>query len=124
MLDETERHWLLLLAYLYLEQRKAVEARVMLRFLSRLAPEDPGILRCLALAELMSREAGAAARSATRAMHMDDSSEYQLPVGLIFARALWEQGQRDAARDFAANLLQELSLKKSNNEEGQATKHV
>jgi len=110
-LGETERNWLLLVAHLHLEQRRPVEACTMLRVLNRVNPGDPRVLRCLALAELMSGNAGTAARIASRAMQTTDASEFHVPVGLIFARALWEQGQHEAARDYASNLLNEFAEK-------------
>jgi hypothetical protein len=59
----------------------------------------------------MSGNAGTAARIASRAMQTTDASEFHVPVGLIFARALWEQGQHEAARDYASNLLNEFAEK-------------
>ena len=105
----TEYQWLLLVAYLHLEQRRPEQSRTILRVLHRLQPNDAQVQRCLALAELMSHDGVAAARAATRAMQADDAADFQVPVGLIFARSLWEQGLHDAARDYAANLPQETA---------------
>lgn len=108
-LEATEYQWLLLVAYLHLEQRRPEQARSILRVLYRLEPDDSQVQRCLALSELISHDGDAAARVATRAMQADDAAAFRVPVGLIFARALWEQGQHEAARDYAANLLQDTS---------------
>ena len=113
VLEETERNWLLLVAHLHLEQRRPGEACTMLRVLYRINPGEPRVLRCLALAELMAGNAGTAARMAGRAMQTADAAGFHVPVGLIFARALWEQGQHEAARDYAANLLNESPEKSS-----------
>jgi hypothetical protein len=46
----------------------------------------------------------AAARAATRAFKQSEGF-LRVPVGLVFAKALWEQGKHEAVRDFLASLL-------------------
>jgi hypothetical protein len=94
----------MLVAYLHLEQQKPGKACVLLRLAAQTWPDDPEVLRCLALGELLAGYPGAAARAATRAFKQS-TDELRIPVGLVFAKALWEQGQQEAARDFLANLL-------------------
>ncbi len=104
----TEKDWLLLVAHLHLEQRRPEEACTILRVLHRIDPNNPKVLRCLALAELSAGNPAVAARVATKAMQQDDESGgFRVPVGLIFARSLWEQGHHEAARDYAEHLLRE-----------------
>jgi len=99
-----QRDWLMLVAYLHLEQQKPDKACVLLRLAALTWPEDAEVQRCLALGELLAGSPGAAARAATRAFKQADEA-LRIPVGLVFAKALWEQGQHEAARDFLANLL-------------------
>jgi hypothetical protein len=99
-----QRDWLMLVAYLHLEQQKPDKACVLLRLAAMTWPEDPEVQRCLALGELLAGAPGAAARAATRAFKQSDEA-LRVPVGLVFAKALWEQGQQEAARDFLVNLL-------------------
>ena len=103
-LSPRQRDWMMLVAYLHLEQRKADKAGALLRLVSRAFPEDPEVQRCLALAELINGAPVAAARAATRAFKQAEG-RLRVPVGLVFAKALWEQGSHEAARDFLATLL-------------------
>ncbi len=105
-LSSRQRDWMMLVSYLHLEQRKPDRACLMLRLLSRTFPEDPEVQRCLALAELLAGSPVAAARAATRAFKQT-SDHLRVPVGLVFAKALWEQGKQEAARDFLASLMTE-----------------
>lgn len=108
-LSAPERNWLLLVAYLHLEQGKADKAVLLLRLLQRAFPEDTEIQRCLALAELTAGHPKEAARAATRAIQKAEPS-LRVPVGLVFAKALWEQGQPEAAREFLSTLLTEKTI--------------
>lgn len=99
-----ERDWLLLLAYLHLEQGKSEPACVLLRLLQRAFPTDAEVQRCLALSEMMAGHPLEASRAATRAIGRAEP-ELRVPVGLVFARALWDLGKHDAAREFLTNLL-------------------
>jgi hypothetical protein len=101
---QAERDWLLLLAYLHLEQRKPELACVLLRLLHRAFPIDAEVQRCLALGEMMAGHPLEASRAATRALGRAEP-RLRVPVGLVFARALWDLGKHDAARDFITNLL-------------------
>jgi len=103
-LSPAERDWLLLLAYLHLEQRKPDPACMLLRLLQRSFPTDAEVQRCLALAEMMAGHPLEASRAATRAL-VRAGPRLRIPVGLVFARALWDLGKHDAARDFVTNLL-------------------
>lgn len=103
-LTRRQRDWMMTMAYLHLEQRRPDPARVLLRLVYRAFPEDSEVQRCLALAELLAGSPGAAARVATRAFKQCEE-HLRVPVGLVFAKALWEQGQEEAARDFLASLL-------------------
>lgn len=103
-LTTRQRDWMMTMAYLHLEQRKPDPARVLLRLVYRAFPEDAEVQRCLALAELLAGSPVAAARAATRAFKQCED-HLRVPVGLVFAKALWEQGQQEAARDFLASLL-------------------
>ncbi len=94
----------MLTAYLHLEQHKADKAGALLRLVYHVFPDDPEVQRCLALAELMGGSPIAAARAATRAFKQADG-RLRVPVGLVFAKALWQQGSHEAARDFLATLL-------------------
>ena len=105
-LSSRERDWMMLVSYLHLEQHKPDKACVLLRLVYRAFPEDAEVQRCLALAELLAGSPVAAARAATRAFKQSDES-LRVPVGLVFAKALWEQGKLDAAREFLANLMTE-----------------
>ena len=105
-LTPRQRDWLMLLSYLHLEQHKPERAAILLRLAYRAYPQDAEVLRCLALAELLSGSPVAAARFATRAFKQSDD-KLRVPVGLVFARSLWEQGKHDAAREFLATLLTE-----------------
>lgn len=105
-LSTSQRDWLLLTAYLHLEQGKSDKAVLLLRILQRVFTEDTEVQRCLALAELMAGYPKQAARAATRAIQKSPAT-LRVPVGLVFAKALWEQGQHEAARDFLTNLLTE-----------------
>jgi predicted Zn-dependent protease len=99
-----ERDWMMLVAYLHLEQHKTDKACALLRLVYRAFPEDAEVQRCLALAELLDGSPVAAARAATRAIKQAEG-RLRVPVGLVFAKALWEQGNPEAARDFLATLL-------------------
>lgn len=99
-----QKDWLMTVAYLHLEQQKPDQACILLRLLYRAFPDDAGVQRCLALAELLAGSPIAAARAATRAFKQSDDG-LRIPVGLVFAKALWEQGEHKAARDFLATLL-------------------
>ncbi|TDU70710.1 hypothetical protein EI77_02758 [Prosthecobacter fusiformis] len=99
-----QRDWMMTMSYLHLEQRKPDQARVLLRLVYRAFPEDAEVQRCLALAELLAGSPATAARVATRAFKQCEAP-LRVPVGLIFAKALWQQGQEEAARDFLAGLL-------------------
>lgn len=103
-LSSRQRDWMMTMSYLHLEQRKPDQARVLLRLVYRAFPDDPEVQRCLALAELLAGSPAAAARVATRAYKQCEAS-LRVPVGLIFAKALWQQGQEEAAKDFLASLL-------------------
>ncbi|GEP43719.1 hypothetical protein [Brevifollis gellanilyticus] len=103
-LTTRQRDWLMTVAYLHLEQHKPDRACVLLRLVYRAFPEDSEVQRCLALAELLAGFPVAAARAATRAFKQSDGP-LRVPVGLVFAKALWEQGKHEAARDFLASLL-------------------
>lgn len=103
-LAPAERDWLLVQAYLYLEQGKPGEAVTLLRVLFHALPEDAEVHRCLSLAELLAGRPHEAARVAVRALRYGEES-FRLPTGLVFARALWEQGTRSAAREYLATLL-------------------
>lgn len=104
--SQEKRDWLLLVAYLHLEQDKPEKAAVLLRLLLRAFPEDREVLQCLALAELLANHPQQAARSAIKASKLAPP-ELKMPIGLVFAKSLWEQGQHDAARDFVKALLHE-----------------
>jgi predicted Zn-dependent protease len=95
---------MILQAYLHLEQRKPESACQMLRLLFRLFPDDAEVQRCLALGELMAGRPVEAARVATRALQKSPDT-LRIPVGLVFAKALWEQGKHESAREFLASLL-------------------
>ena len=101
---QAERDWILLLAYLHLEQRKPEQGCILLRLLHRAFPMDAEVQRCLALGEMLAGNPLEASRAATRALGRAEP-RLRIPVGLIFARALWDLGKQDAARDFIANLL-------------------
>lgn len=103
-LTSRERDWMMLVAYLHLEQHKPDRACLLLRLLYRSFPDDAEVQRCLALAELLAGSPVAAARAATRAFKQSDD-QLRVPVGLVFAKALWEQGKHEAAREFLASLL-------------------
>lgn len=103
-LTPAQRDWMMLQAYLHLEQHKPAAACVMLRLLFRLFPDDVEVQRCLALGELMTGRPVDAARVATRALQKS-SNDLRMPVGLVFAKALWEQGKHEAAREFLTSLL-------------------
>ena len=105
-LTSRQRDWMMLVSYLHLEQHKPDRACVLLRLVYRAFPEDAEVQRCLALAELLAGSPVAAARAATRAFKQSDD-RLRVPVGLVFAKALWEQGKHDAAREFLATLLSE-----------------
>lgn len=105
-LSPQQRDWMMLVAYLHLEQHKPERASVLLRLVYHAFPEDAEVQRCLALAELLAGAPVAAARAATRAIKQSDD-QLRVPVGLVFAKALWEQGKHDAAREFLASLLTE-----------------
>src|SRR5215218_6397355 len=105
-LSRGQRDWLLLVAYLHLEQGKAPTAVLLLRLLQRAFPEDHEVQHCVALAELTAGNPKEAARAATRAIKKT-TSELRVPIGLVFAKALWEQNQPEAAREFLSNLLTE-----------------
>lgn len=94
----------MLVAYLHLEQGKSDRACLLLRLLFRAFPDDAEVQRCLALSELLAGHPIEAARAATRAIQKADGP-LRIPVGLVFAKALWEQGKQDAAREFLASLL-------------------
>ena len=104
VLSPRQRDWLLLVSYLHLEQRKADKACALLRLAYHAFPEDPEVQRCLALAELLGGSPVASARVATRTFK-HATGALRIPVGLVFAKALWEQGSHEAARDFLATLL-------------------
>jgi hypothetical protein len=53
---------------------------------------------------LLAKSPVAAARAATRAFKQSEGF-LRVPVGLVFAKALWEQGKHEAVRDFLASLL-------------------
>lgn len=103
-LTPRQKDWMMTVSYLHLEQHKPDRACVLLRLVYRAFPEDPEVQRCLALAELLSGSPVAAARAATRAFK-NSEGHLRVPVGLVFAKALWEQGKQEAARDFLASLL-------------------
>lgn len=103
-LSAAHRDWMMLQAYLHLEQRKTVSACQLLRLLFRQFPDDVEVQRCLALGELMSQRPVEAARVATRALQKG-TDKLRMPVGLVFAKALWDQGKHEAAREFLASLL-------------------
>jgi len=103
-LTSRQRDWMMLAAYLHLEQHKADKAGALLRLVHRAFPDDAEAQRCLALAELMNGAPVAAARAATRAFKQAEG-KLRVPVGLVFAKALWDQGSHEAARDFLATLL-------------------
>ncbi len=103
-LTQRQKDWMMTVSYLHLEQHKPDRACVLLRLVYRAFPEDPEVQRCLALAELLSGSPVAAARAATRAFK-NSEGHLRVPVGLVFAKALWEQGKQEAARDFLASLL-------------------
>lgn len=94
----------MLQAYLHLEQRKPDAACQILRLLFRLFPDDVEVQRCLALGALMSGRPVEAARVATRALQRGHD-DLRMPVGLVFAKALWEQGKEESAREFLTSLL-------------------
>lgn len=103
-LSQQQRDWLMLVSHLHLEQSKAESACVLLRLVYRVFPYDAEVQRCLALAELLAGSPEAAARASTRALKRTEG-RLRVPVGLVFAKALWNQGKCDAARDFLTNLL-------------------
>ena len=103
-LTTRQRDWLMTVSYLHLEQHKPERACVLLRLVYRAFPDDSEVQRCLSLAELLSGSPVAAARAATRAFKQSEGP-LRVPVGLVFAKALWEQGKHEAARDFLASLL-------------------
>jgi predicted Zn-dependent protease len=105
-LSTAQRDWLLLVSYLHLEQGKAEKAVLLLRLLQRGFPDDHEVWHCLALAELMSGHPKEAARAATKAIKKT-TAQLRVPIGLVFAKALWEQNQPEAAREFLSNLLTE-----------------
>jgi predicted Zn-dependent protease len=105
-LSTGQRDWLLLVAYLHLEQGKPETAVLLLRLLQRAFPEDHEVQHCVALAELTAGNPKEAARAATRAIKKT-TPELRVPIGLVFAKALWEQNQPEAAREFLSNLLTE-----------------
>jgi hypothetical protein len=99
-----QKDWLMTVAYRHLEQHKPDRACILLRLVYRAFPADAEVQRCLALAELLAKSPVAAARAATRAFKQSEGF-LRVPVGLVFAKALWEQGKHEAARDFLASLL-------------------
>lgn len=104
--DRKQRDWLLLVAYLHLEQDKPEKAGALLRLLARVYPDDGEVLQCLALSELMANHPQQSARAAIKALKVA-SADLKLPVGLVFAKALWQQGKQEAAREFLSSLLTE-----------------
>ena len=107
-LTTRQRDWMMTVSYLHLEQFKPARASILLRLVYRAFPDDPEVQRCLALAELLAGSPVAAARAASRAFKQSEGS-LRLPVGLVFAKALWEQGKHEAAREFLATLLSATS---------------
>jgi len=99
-----ERDALLVLGYLHLEQSRPADAATLLRPLHRAHPDDAEVERCLALAELAC---GHHERAATLAAHAytaaDDS--VRVALGLIYAKALWLDGEAEAAREVLLRIL-------------------
>jgi len=99
-----ERDALVVLGYLHLEQARPAEAAVLLRPLHREQPQDGEVERCLALAELMSGRAEAAARLAAHA-YTRAPAAVRTAMGLIYAKALWLAGDESAAREVLLKVL-------------------
>jgi Flp pilus assembly protein TadD len=103
-LSSEEREWLELLAFVYLEQGKIEPARTLLRVLRPSAKPADNIIPALAFSELLLGNAREAARLSARVLN-DQAAEKKIPLGLIFAKALWNQGQAEAARSFLGQLF-------------------
>ena len=103
-LDLQEREWTELLAFVYLEQGKTKEARTLLRVLRPEAQKSDSVVPALAFSELLLGNPREAARLSARVLN-DQETEKKIPLGLIFAKALWDQGQAEAARSFLEQLF-------------------
>jgi Flp pilus assembly protein TadD len=103
-LDLQEREWTELLAFVYLEQGKTKQARTLLRVLRPEAQKSDSVVPALAFSELLLGNPREAARLSARVLN-DQETEKKIPLGLIFAKALWDQGQAEAARSFLEQLF-------------------
>jgi Flp pilus assembly protein TadD len=103
-LSPQERQWMELLAFVYLEQGKIEQARTLLRVLRPEAQKSDGVLPALAFSELLLGNPREAARLSARVLN-DQETDKKIPLGLIFAKALWNQGQAEAARSFLEQLF-------------------
>ena len=103
-LSSPEREWIELLAFVYLEQGKTEKARTLLRVLKPEAQRSDSVVPALAFSELLLGNPREAARLSARVLN-DQEMEKKIPLGLIFAKALWNQGQAEAARSFLEQLF-------------------
>jgi len=103
-LSPQERQWLELLSFVYLEQGKIEQARTLLRVLRPEAQKSDSVVPALAFSELLLGNPREAARLSARVLN-DQEMEKKIPLGLIFAKALWNQGQVEAARSFLEQLF-------------------
>lgn len=102
-----ERDALIVLGYLHLEQSRPAEAAVLLRPLHRYLPDDDEVEQCLALAELSAGNSRRAAHLAARAYTRAGAGERKA-MGLIYAKALWLEGEEAGAREVLIKILAPL----------------
>lgn len=95
------------LADVYLGQDRPAEALILLRALSRLAPEDAGVWRALGYACLRAGEPEEALSAADTLLRLERPSPDTLPVLLLRAQALYALGRVREAQDSLSRYLQQ-----------------
>lgn len=97
-MKESQKEFLLMLAYLYLQNAKWDRALIVLRALRVLAPEDPQVARCLAYAALETGDGSTALREANTGFAVTNTPEEAEAGRLLKARAWWQLGLVDQAQ--------------------------
>ncbi|WP_295405691.1 tetratricopeptide repeat protein [uncultured Thiocystis sp.] len=94
------------LAEVYLEQERPADARVLLRALARLAPEDAGVWRALSYASLRAQVPEDALNAADTLLRLETANPDNAPILLLRAQALRALGRAAEAQDSLNRYLQ------------------
>lgn len=97
-MTETQKQFLRLLTYLYLQNGKGEKALILTRALEAIYPDDPEIALSRAYAEHVAGNHAAALQRADASLDANAPEALHTSALLIRSQSLWALGQEEAAR--------------------------